>query len=58
MPTDKLPEGAMPKTAAYRMITDELALDGKPMLKYANPDIHRYTALTVPALRASAQRTW
>ena len=29
-----MPEKEMPKEVAYRMIKDELSLDGNPMLKY------------------------
>ncbi|KAJ5248614.1 hypothetical protein N7468_000065 [Penicillium chermesinum] len=36
MPTDRLPEDEMPKEAAYRMITDDLVLDGIPMLNLAS----------------------
>lgn len=34
LPTDEMPEKEMPKEVAYRMIKDELSLDGNPMLKY------------------------
>ncbi|KAG4221888.1 Glutamate decarboxylase 1, partial [Phytophthora cactorum] len=33
LPKHELPEGEMPKEIAYRMIKDELSLDGNPMLK-------------------------
>lgn len=34
LPTHEMPEKEMPKEVAYRMIKDELSLDGNPMLKY------------------------
>lgn len=33
LPRHEIPEGEMPKDVAYRMIKDELSLDGNPMLK-------------------------
>lgn len=33
LPKHEMPEGEMPKEVAYRMIKDELSLDGNPMLK-------------------------
>jgi glutamate decarboxylase len=33
LPKHEMPEGAMPKEVAYRMIKDDLSLDGNPMLK-------------------------
>lgn len=35
LPTHEMPENEMPKEVAYRMIKDDLSLDGNPMLKYA-----------------------
>lgn len=37
LPRHEIPEGEMPKEVAYRMIKDELSLDGNPMLKYVIP---------------------
>jgi glutamate decarboxylase len=34
LPSIELPEKEMPKEIAYRMIKDELSLDGNPMLKF------------------------
>lgn len=34
LPSHEMPEKEMPKEIAYRMIKDELSLDGNPMLKY------------------------
>lgn len=34
LPTHEIPEKEMPRDIAYRMIKDELSLDGNPMLKY------------------------
>jgi glutamate decarboxylase len=33
LPRYEMPEGEMPKDVAYRMIKDDLSLDGNPMLK-------------------------
>jgi Glutamate decarboxylase and related PLP-dependent proteins len=33
LPRHEMPEREMPKEVAYRMIKDELSLDGNPMLK-------------------------
>lgn len=33
MPHHEIPEGEMPPAIAYRMIKDELSLDGNPLLK-------------------------
>lgn len=33
LPANEMPEREMPKEIAYRMIKDELSLDGNPMLK-------------------------
>jgi glutamate decarboxylase len=37
LPKYEMPECEMPKEVAYRMIKDDLSLDGNPMLKYALP---------------------
>jgi hypothetical protein len=34
LPKHEMPECEMPKEVAYRMIKDDLSLDGNPMLKY------------------------
>lgn len=34
LPRLEMPEHEMPKEVAYRMIKDDLSLDGNPMLKY------------------------
>lgn len=36
LPRDEMPEREMPKEVAYRMIKDELSLDGNPMLNLAS----------------------
>lgn len=42
LPRHEMPETEMPKEVAYRMIKDELSLDGNPMLKYVpTPHITR-----------------
>jgi len=33
LPRHEMPEGEMPREVAYRMIKDDLSLDGNPMLK-------------------------
>jgi glutamate decarboxylase len=33
LPRHEMPEGEMPREVAYRMISDDLSLDGNPMLK-------------------------
>jgi len=40
LPSIEMPEKEMPKEVAYRMIRDELSLDGNPMLKYASQTKH------------------
>jgi glutamate decarboxylase len=35
LPKHEMPENEMPKEIAYRMIKDDLTLDGTPTLKYA-----------------------
>lgn len=35
LPQHEMPDREMPREVAYRMIKDELSLDGNPMLKYA-----------------------
>lgn len=41
LPSHEMPEREMPKEVAYRMIKDDLSLDGNPMLKYMvlNPQL-------------------
>ncbi|KAK9421095.1 hypothetical protein SUNI508_05943 [Seiridium unicorne] len=36
LPRHEMPDGEMPKDVAYRMIKDELSLDGNPMLNLAS----------------------
>jgi glutamate decarboxylase len=36
LPKHEMPEKEMPKEVAYRMIKDDLSLDGNPMLKYGD----------------------
>lgn len=36
LPTHEMPEKEMPKEIAYRMIRDDLSLDGNPMLNLAS----------------------
>ena len=37
LPRHEMPDKEMPKEVAYRMIKDELSLDGNPMLKCVSP---------------------
>lgn len=37
LPKHEMPDSEMPKEVAYRMIKDELSLDGNPMLKSVPP---------------------
>ena len=39
LPTTKMPECQMPREVAYRMIKDELSLDGNPKLKCVLPQL-------------------
>ena len=41
LPRHEMPEMEMPKEVAYRMIKDELSLDGNPMLKSVAPILSR-----------------
>lgn len=41
MPGLEMPEREMPRDVAYRLIKDELSLDGNPMLKYVPPENDR-----------------
>lgn len=36
LPRHEMPEGEMPREVAYRMIKDDLSLDGNPMLNLAS----------------------
>ena len=36
LPSHEMPEKEMPKEVAYKMIKDDLSLDGNPMLKYVS----------------------
>jgi len=36
LPRHEMPEGEMPKDVAYKLIKDELSLDGNPMLNLAS----------------------
>lgn len=52
LPAHEMPEGQMPKDVAYRMIKDDLSLDGNPMLNLASfvttYMVKRYNALSKP----------
>ena len=45
LPKHEMPEGEMPKEVAYRMIKDDLSLDGNPMLKYVSLPAFVFTFL-------------
>ena len=62
LPKDEMPEGEMPKEVAYRLIKDELSLDGNPILKYQYPGspvvvVIWLTGLDLAWLRSS-RLTW
>ncbi|MBE3043421.1 hypothetical protein IMZ48_12790, partial [Candidatus Bathyarchaeota archaeon] len=62
LPKDEMPEGEMPKEVAYRLIKDELSLDGNPILKYQRPEslvvgVIWLTGLGLAWLRSS-RLTW
>ena len=46
LPSHELPDKEMPREIAYRMIRDELSLDGNPMLKFVHPRIFYRVMLT------------
>ena len=50
MPRHEMPEREMPKEIAYRMIKDELSLDGNPMLNLAS-FVTTYMVRSVPSKR-------
>ncbi|KAI6709449.1 hypothetical protein JHW43_008027 [Diplocarpon mali] len=65
LPKHEMPEKEMPKEVAYRMIKDDLSLDGNPMLKYVvgcrpGPRFHTtWTTLTKNiAWPPSLLRSW
>ena len=39
LPSHEMPEKEMPRDVAYRLIKDDLSLDGNPMLKYVRTTI-------------------
>ncbi len=49
LPLHEMPEKEMPKEVAYRMIRDELTLDGNPMLNLAS-FVTTYMVLTLSVL--------
>ena len=49
LPLHEMPEKEMPKEVAYRMIRDELSLDGNPMLNLAS-FVTTYMVLTLSVL--------
>lgn len=59
LPRHEMPEKEMPAAIAYRMIKDDLTLDGNPTLKYAYTQ-PLFTAITNArlALHRSSQPTW
>jgi glutamate decarboxylase len=58
LPSHEMPEKEMPKDIAYRMIKDDLSLDGNPMLKYAQSKAYSMTLLTIPHSLASFVTTY
>jgi len=59
LPRHEMPEAPMPKEIAYRMIKDDLTLDGTPTLKSVQycSDLLLFTDL-LQALPASSRHTW
>ncbi len=52
LPKHEMPENEMPKEVAYRMIKDDLSLDGNPMLKYVFlPRDSNATARSTPNMK-------
>lgn len=61
LPSHEMPEGEMPAATAYRMIKDDLTLDGNPTLKYTlTPPTPLYiaTANNTLAWPRSSRPTW
>jgi glutamate decarboxylase len=40
MPSQRFPDGEIPKEIAYQLIKDDLVLDGQPMLKYVSASMY------------------
>jgi glutamate decarboxylase len=57
LPRHEMPEKEMPAATAYRMIKDDLTLDGNPTLKYTQPS-STTLADESTALPRSSQLTW
>ena len=59
LPGYEMPEKEMPKEVAYRMIKDDLSLDGNPMLKYVRTKPSNGLSLTsIAAWPVSLRPTW
>jgi glutamate decarboxylase len=59
LPRHEMPEKEMPAAIAYRMIKDDLTLDGNPTLKYAcTQPLFTAPANKTSALPRSSQLTW
>lgn len=64
LPRHEMPEGEMPREVAYRMIKDELSLDGNPMLKsvlitvQSNFSPFKLTLYSSIVLPPSSLHTW
>ena len=59
LPSHEMPEKEMPKEVAYRMIKDDLSLDGNPMLKYVVSWLWTKIRLTLFIVwLASSRHTW
>ena len=59
LPRHEMPDGEMPAATAYRMIKDDLTLDGNPTLKYTiPPPLYIATANMIPAWPRSSLPTW
>jgi glutamate decarboxylase len=59
LPRHEMPEKEMPAATAYRMIKDDLTLDGNPTLKYTYLlPLHTTPTNKFVALPRSSQPTW
>lgn len=59
LPRHEMPDKEMPAATAYRMIKDDLTLDGNPTLKYiSTAPIHLVSTNRTTALPRSSPPTW
>lgn len=60
LPRHEMPDDEMPKEVAYRMIKDELSLDGNPLLKYVTVSFFQcpFADQTTTASPRLSPHTW